>query len=304
MNVVMLLLNPRILLVLTLFASIVWMLMDESDRTRPFLVFGLVVNIFFGTLLNLFMTKEDSLLPWKYDHILFQIDKALGISAASIALPLQSVWRIPLLVIYHSSLPMMICWLLVTRYQNSRWSILPAYIAELVAGPILYAILPACGPIYAFGAGRFQPLAVPTSVVRFDGMPNAFPSLHIGIACVFVLFAQGKFWRGASLAFLAGTALSTLSTGEHYVIDLIPGLVFGCFALGVAQRKVRRALLYLGVVLAWSLTVRFYYLFLIAHPGLLRTCATATVALAVFAVFQEWRLPAMSAPESALVTQQ
>jgi hypothetical protein len=304
MNVLMLLLNPRILLVLTLFASIVWMLMDETDKARPLLVFGLVINIFFGTLLNLFMTKEDSLFPWKYDHILFQIDKALGISAASIALPLQGVCRIPLLVIYESSLPMMICWLLLTRYQNSRGSILLAYVAELLAGPILYAILPACGPIYAFGAGWLHPLAVPTSVVRFDGMPNAFPSLHVGIAFVLVFFAQGKFWRGVSLAFLAGTALATLSTGEHYFIDLIPGLVFGCFAASVGHRRVRSALLYLGVVLAWSLTVRFDYLFLIAHHGLLQSCAALTVMLAIFAVIREWRHSTVFVSEAALAPQQ
>ncbi len=198
--------------------------------------------------------------------------------------------------------PMMICWFLVTQYRNLRGSVVIAYVAELVAGPILYAVLPACGPVYAFRAQWLYPPAVQANAIRLVGMPNAFPSLHVGTAFVFVLFAPGKVWRGVALAYLAGTALATLSTGEHYIIDLVAGLVFGCFAASVGYRRYRRALLYLGVTLAWSLAVRFEYPFLIVHPGLLRLLAATTVALATFAVFKEWRLPAMCAVDSAIPT--
>jgi len=179
-----------------------------------------------------------------------------------------------------------------------------AYVGEMVAGPLLYAILPACGPIYAFGARwLFAPQVQPVAI-KLAGMPNAFPSLHIGTALVFVFLAPGKLWRAVSLAFLAGTALATLVTGEHYVIDLVGGLAFGCFAASVGYRKYRSALVYLGVVVGWSLSVRFAYGFLIAYPAVLRSMAILTVAFAVWAVLKEWRVPAMRAVEPAIEVSQ
>jgi hypothetical protein len=298
------LLNPAMIGILSIFLSVLWMLRDERDKTRPLLVFAVTLNLFFGTFLNFFMGREGGLLPWKYDHVLFQMDESLGVSAASIAHPLLGACRVPLVVIYHLMVPMMICWFLVTRYRNQRGSVVLAYVAELVAGPILYAVLPACGPVYAFGAQWLHPPAVQANVVRLSGMPNAFPSLHIATAFVFVLFAPGKLWRGVSLAFLAGTGLATLSTGEHYVIDLVSGLAFGCFAASVGYRRVRSALLYLGVVLFWSLTIRFGYAFLIVHPGVTQSLTVLTAAVATLAVFKEWRVPALRAAELAITPQE
>lgn len=98
-----------------------------------------------------------------------------------------------------------------------------------------------------------------------------------------------------ALASLFCTGLATLSTGEHYVIDLFAGLIFGCFAASVGYRRYRSASLYLAAVLAWSLSVRFGYASLIAHPWLLRSMVALTLAIAVRAVVKEWRIPAVSA---------
>ena len=297
MRLLGLLLNPGTVAMLALFASVVWMLKDEKDKSRPFVVFALVLNLVFPWLFSVVLGGEDSYFSGRYDHILARIDDSLGASAASIALPLQGALRIPLSVVYQTIIPMMICWLVVARNRERRGSLVFAYVAVLLGGPILYTIVPACGPIYAFGAGWLHPPAVRAEVIRLAGMPNAFPSLHLGTALVLVLFAQGKLWRGISLAFLAGTALATLSTGEHYVVDLIPGLVFGCSAACAGYRRVWSALAYLGVALSWSIAVRFGYAFLIIHPGLLRLLAALTVALTSFAVVKEWNRTAVHPAE-------
>ena len=294
MRYLLFLLNPGVMGLLALFLSLIWMLRDQKDKTRPMLVFALTLNLFFGFLLTIFMSREGGLLPWKYDHILFAIDQALGIPAASIARQLQGFCRIPLIVVYQLMVPMMICWFLVTEYRNTRGSVVLAYVGELVAGPILYAVLPGCGPIYAFQKQWLNPQQVQPDLIRLAAMPNAFPSLHIGTALIFVLFAPGKLWRAVSLAFLFATGLATLSTGEHYVIDLVSGLAFGCFASSVGYRRYRNALAYLAVVVCWSLTVRFAYGFLISYPAVLRLLTALTVAMAVYAVIKEWTLPAIA----------
>jgi len=188
-------------------------------------------------------------------------------------------------------IPMMIGCFAIRRYGNRTGSVLIAYMAELVSAPILYAIVPACGPVYAFGANWLHPPATGPGLIRLVGMPNAFPSLHVGTALVLALFAPGKLWRAIALAFLAATALATLATGEHYILDLVPGLAFGCFAASVGYRKTWAALFYLGVTLLWSLAVRFDYQLLIAHPGLLRSFSVLTIAFVVLTVFKQWSAP-------------
>jgi hypothetical protein len=289
MHLLAILTNPAIIGITALFLSVVWMVRDQTDKTRPLLVFALTLNLFFGFLLTVFMSREGSVLPLKYDHVLACLDGTFGISAASIARPLEGFWRVPLMVVYQLMVPMMICWFFVTRTANPAASAVMAYVGELVAAPILYAIFPACGPIYAFGARWLDPPQVQATAERIVGMPNAFPSLHLGTAFVFVLLARGRLWRALALAFLSATALATHSTGEHYVIDLVAGLVFGCFAANVGYGRYRRAAIYLGVALGWSLVVRFGYATLIAHPALPRIMAVLTIALAVLATMQAWR---------------
>ena len=304
MRVVSILLSPALIGAFALFLSVLWMVRNPKDTSRPVLVCALVFNLFFGLLLNFFMGTEGSLLPWKYDHILIKLDESLGFSAAAIARPLQHVCLIPLIVVYQLMIPMMVCWYLVTRYRYGRGSVIWAYIVELVAGPILYAIVPACGPIYAFGTQWLQPHAVLASPIQLTGLPNAFPSLHVGTAFVFVLYSPRKLWQAVSLAFLGGTVLATLATGEHYVIDLIPGLAFGCFTVSVARRMIRRAVLFLATTLGWSLAVRFAYIFLIAHPGVTASFAALTLVMATAAVLREWSIPRLQTTGIAMAHQE
>jgi hypothetical protein len=112
-----------------------------------------------------------------------------------------------------------------------------------------------------------------------------------------VLFAPGKFWKSVAVLFLAGTCLATLSTGEHYVIDLIPGLAFGVFAASVGMLNYRRAAFFLCIVLAWSLAVRFGFSILITHPIITRLLAAVTVTLAAFALWKIWAAPRASFDE-------
>ena len=302
MKLLALLLNPAITALLALLASVVWMLKDPKDKSRPIVTIALVVNMLYPWLFTLVLGGEEGLLPWKYDHILYRLDTSLGVSAPAIALLLQGVMRVPLNVVYHGIVPVMIVWLLVIRDRKFRGYFVMTYMVEAMIGPVVYAIVPACGPIYAFGKQWLHPPAVEANLIRLIGIMNSFPSLHIATALTLVLFAPGRVWRAVALAFLAATALSTISTGEHYIIDLIPGLVFGCFTASAGCRKFRSALVYLGIVLCWSCSVRFGYQFLIAQPGLLRAFAAFTVAVAVHAVYKEWRHPVMSAfgPEPRL----
>jgi len=287
MSVLRLALSPGITALLLLSLSVVWMLKNEKDKARPLLVFGLTLNLLYNWAFNSFMGKAGSLFHWKYDYYLYLIDKVLGISAAVVALSFRGFWPVALSVIYCAMVPMMIFWVLVNPKQDVG-SLVRAYAAELVVGPILYGVMPACGPAYAFGQVWTHPPAVQPERIQLNAIPNAFPSLHLATALVFVLVAKSRLWRGVSLAFLAGTALATLTTGEHYVIDLVAGLAFGCFAASAGSCRIWRAIVYLGITLTWSLAIRFGVNALIAYPGAVRLSSILTVLVALHAVWVEW----------------
>lgn len=302
MRIVDVLLNPAFFSIVALLLAVIWMLRDQKDRTRAELVLALVLNLFYGVLLNIFMGSEGSAFPWKYDHVLFRVDSALGIPAAGLARHLQGPLRIPLWLVYQSMVPMMIVWFLLTRYRRVPGIIL-AYIAELVSGPVLYTIVPACGPIYAFGKQWLNPPLVAPGAIRLAGIPNAFPSLHIGTAFVFLMFAPGRLWKAVAFVFLIATGLATIATGEHYLVDLIPGLAFGVFVSSVGLGRFRRAASFFALTLAWSLSVRFAYAALIAHPLALRSLAVVTLAAVAVGLGRQWSAPPLPAPEPAPVAQ-
>ncbi len=284
-----LLLDPSILAMSALVLAVLWMLRDQTDKTRPLLVMALVVNFFYGWLLNKLMGQEDSLVPWKYDYLLLHVDAALGLRAAPIAAVLQGRARVPLELNYRLMVPAMIVWFAVVKQRELQRALALAYVAEITVGPALYALVPACGPIYAFGAAWLHPPVVTVSVIRLAGMPNAFPSLHVGTALILVLLSRHRIPRAIALFFLGGTILATLATGEHYVIDLVAGLAFGCFATAAGRLNWRRAAFYGGLTLSWSLSMRFASQFWLAWPLALRGFAALTVLAAVAALGMEWR---------------
>lgn len=264
------------------------MLRDEQDKTRPWLVIALVINLGYGFILSFVMGSENGLVPWKYDYILLHLDSALGLSAAPIAAWLQPA-LIPLYVVYQLLVPMMIAWFLVARSADQAGAIIIAYIMEMVVGPLLYAIVPACGPVYAFQSRWLNPPPVSTTTIRMSGMPNGFPSLHIATALIFVLFAPKPVTRFIAFVFFAATALATIATGEHYVIDLVAGVAFGCCAAAVGRRRLGLSLFFGGAALGWSLLVRLGLAILLSHPMLLRSLSAATLLTAAVYVTVEWR---------------
>ena len=278
--------HPAITFLVLLIACTAWVLRDEKDKSRQVLWLALLVSLIYLGLFDAFMAKANSLLHWKYDYYLLCLDRALGISSAGVALAFRRAWPV-FKAIYGLMLPAMVLWLVVNRRANA--AIIRGYAAELIVGPILYALLPAGGPAYAFDKAWTQIPVVDAKLIHLESAPiNAFPSLHLATALLFVLTARSRLWRGISIIFFAVTAVATLTTGEHYVIDLVAGLTFGCFVACAGNMRIRRALVYLGMTVAWSLAIRWGVHALIGHPGVAWVAVALTMVVAVEAVSAEW----------------
>ena len=95
-------------------------------------------------------------------------------------------------------------------FTECRYELLWALAVASIFGTVGYWIFPAVGPRHAD-----NPLA----------LRNCMPSLHLTYALLCWVYANPKL-RAATLVFAILTAVATMSTGEHYFIDLVAAVGF------------------------------------------------------------------------------
>lgn len=104
----------------------------------------------------------------------------------------------------------------------------------------LYLVFPCSGPLYVFKAFPNVSPTVAPHPINLTAPPNCLPSLHMTIAIVLLYFASR--WRVGTILgtiYLALIVLSTLGTGEHYVVDLIAAVPFSALVIwlgGASER--------------------------------------------------------------------
>ena len=172
-----------------------------------------------------------TVIPTTYDPFLYAFDLSLGFRTSFVV---GQFFRSHAAIAYaaalaYNYLPIgLIALRIVQLRHGDRGVDLRLIFATLGAvGFSLYAICPAVGPVHAFsGFPDNLPASVALARIPIGLMPrNAIPSLHVGWALlVFVNAWSGSWSRWVAVwaaIFLALTALATLGSGEHYLIDLV-----------------------------------------------------------------------------------
>jgi len=160
--------------------------------------------------------------------------------------------------------------------------VLGAFALNFAAGYGVYLMFPACGPEYAFRGFPVLPSAAPAlHTLNLLAPPNCMPSLHTSTALLACWFCRPwRFASGCALFNLALTVLATLSTGEHYIVDLVVAAPFAAFVYAAARREYRPAAAWLAAVLAWCGALRFGLPLLTSAPTLFAIVCILTVAAA------------------------
>jgi|SRR5208282_2583087 len=163
-------------------------------------------------------------------------------------------------------------------------------------GVFAYSLFPATGPIHLFGPlfpdhplASEQARTLALMAIPAEGPRNAMPSLHMAWVLWCWWCVRGlKVWvKSATLAFVVLTVISTLGTGEHYLIDLVVAfpftlMILALFSLPLAWRNsARLAALFggLGVTLLWFVLLRYTPGLFWISPLVPWTLALATIAL-------------------------
>jgi len=195
------------------------------------------------------------------------------------------------------------------RREKPIWELIEMLFAPAIVGYLFFSVFPVCGPRYAFPSyfpNSYLPYSVlPQLVLERISVPimfprNGVPSLHLTWALVIWLNARGlpRWARAAALALVLATAFDTLTTGEHYLFDLVVALPFtlsmqACMVRTVSFRKRERwlpALVGAILFLAWLAIGRFGFHWM-ATSRLLTWSLVA--ASSVGSLLWATRLPAM-----------
>lgn len=179
-------------------------------------------------------------------------------------IPVSPVWA----VIYISYLVVPFLPMLVIRQEELIRRTIFAWLLVWIAGYACFLIYPTMlpRPTGELGAGFFAWFL--RGIYDADAPRNCFPSLHVATPFV-AAFALGRMHRGVGLAtggWAALIALSTLFTKQHYVADVVAGILLAGVAYAVFLRGCPREtvsefdrrvapLLMLGLIGAYALVV-------------------------------------------------
>ena len=160
----------------------------------------------FGIASHFAFSFVNCVTPVTYDSLLASWD--FGISHAVRVWCLARPWAMWPVVEAYKMLPVTILLAVLTTTGRTRTRLMfSVYLGALLCIP-LYILCPAVGPVHV-------------------GDPNAprncMPSMHLTWALLMFINSKGLM-RYATGIFLFLTAVATLATGEHYVVDLIAAL--------------------------------------------------------------------------------
>jgi hypothetical protein len=150
-----------------------------------------------------------ALTPHTIDSRLHSIDFGIGDAfqhAANSVVP----FGVAMYVVY-VTLPLAMAFMVIFSPEKDRLRIGGILAFAAVCALPFYLLFPAVGP----------------SHVHYLGSPrNCMPSLHLTWALLLVVLSERRWLKYVMACFAALTAVATLTTGEHYAIDLVAAIPF------------------------------------------------------------------------------
>jgi len=274
----------------------------EGDE-RKLLLYGFLPAVLFvgseymaSTLLDI----TETLHPKTFDLFLYSFDCSLRVQFSFLVGQLFWTWlwvRFVCLVTY-IALPLPLALVYAAQLRRKKENALAVMLAFLVTGPVgvlFYNMLPACGPVHAFGgAFPFHPPSIADVMhmnvvpILLKGARNAIPSLHMAWVLLVWWNSRGlaRWVRAIALLFVVLTTMATLGTGEHYFIDLVVAFPFSLMVQALCQYSLpfrsgaRRNALLFGtfVTLVWLGLLSFTTSIFWVSPILPWTMVISTVA--------------------------
>jgi len=315
---------------LVIAASTAWCAPEDRPGRLRSAAVALAIP-FFVCLSNLGLQLTAWLHPLTYDGFLYAFDTTLGFEPSFMVgeFLLRARWLRDICEITYNAVPLLIAVVYALhahrRKNAAGLSLLLSCGVAGVAGFLLYHLLPAAGPVYLFPA-EFPRLVPAVPQLRTMGLANrlaprdCMPSLHFAWALLLCWNARSlPAWvRVLTGAGLGLTALATLGSGQHYLVDLVVAVPFalaiqtacsprtGSDAVGAhpfdenSTRRAKRRVVFMAsaTVVLWFGLLRFSQVLYQAHPATNWFIVSATVAASLLLKRSLARNPSTSQPAS------
>jgi len=206
--------------------------------------------------------------------------------------------------------------------KQPAWDVITMLMLAGMGGWVLYNVVPATGPAFAFTSdfpwrslpyGSLRKLLLEQIPVAGDFPRNAIPSLHMAWVLLIYWSAKGlsRWLRFFLIGYAILTVVATLGTGEHYFVDLVASLPFALAIYAMVCPDHKPAFMSrlsvvasgLGLTLAWLLLVRFGTKWMLSSP-LLPWAFSAATAIAVGLTKRSLAAPTGSPQEQNLPQEQ
>jgi len=184
--------------------------------------------------------------------------------------------------------------------RRVSWHMLTVLMLAGVAGWLLYNVVPATGPLYAFARDfpwnslpykdlstfPLEKMSLPLGIPR-----NAMPSLHVGWVILLCWNSRGlpRALRAGLVLYLLLTVVATLGSGQHYLVDLVVSVPFALAVQSTASYRlfnrswsITAIVAGLGLTFAWLLLLRYGVSWSLKSPAIPWTLMLATVSVTLW----------------------
>lgn len=223
----------------------------------------------FSLLAGLGMNWANGFPQRTYDHLLYAFDGTLVRIAPgqTVAALFRSFpWIAGASAAAYQGLlifpPLYRGWALHRGLRSGSINVTHAFVAAGVAGFICYQVCPAEGPVYSFGTQFPNRLPdwreVSLAPYWSAGVHNAIPSMHMAWALLILWSALelGPLALAVAGGLVGFTALATLGSGEHYLVDLVVSVPLAFAVWNAFRRDKLRVALGLGLACGWLIYLR------------------------------------------------
>jgi hypothetical protein len=291
--------------ILLLGLRALWSDQEGRENSLALLIPSLILVLFILCSANA-LRLSSAFNPKTYDAWLYAFDGSLGFQPSFCVgkLMYHSIVLTRITLLIYLSLPfamaVVTAWRIPPAARRISWHMLTVLLLAGVAGWLLYNVVPATGPLYAFardfpwnpmpykGLSTFplEKLSIPLSIPR-----NAIPSLHVG--WVILLCWNSKRLprplRATLNLYLLLTVVATLGSGQHYLVDLVVSVPFALAVQSVTSsslshrsRRIAGLVAGLGLTIAWLWFVRFGVSLALASPAIPWILVLATVSVGLW----------------------
>jgi len=219
---------------------------SDRKRTEMALVFVLLTTIL-GWAGEAIARSLSSVRPGKLDLFVYQFDHVFHDPSFVLGRMLYGHrWIQPILQIAYNSIPTAVAAAIAYHYYGRHRGedirlIVTAFALNIGLSPIVYSIVPVCGPIYAFQSFPFDPGPVHASLMHINAAPNGFPSIHFSTALL-IVWALRRSPTGVVLATINALLMvgATLGSGEHYLLDLLASFPYAALMCSLSRYLIER----------------------------------------------------------------